>query len=223
MTRFRGSFPLSSPGRFLAVAGLAVLLCLVTLSGCTQPVTPAPGPVSTTPPPVTTTQAAAPTQAATTRATPIGQQTYLTYTNSQYGFSISYPSTWTKQENTASSVVTFTAPTSGAVGVIPATMRVSVDDLSANPMSLDQYRAAQLAKKKSLDKFNTVYDIPYKGNGYSGWRLGYTYDTGVIMRTFDTYAIRGTTAYTVSFTSRDDQFASYTVQSDTMFKSFQLI
>jgi hypothetical protein len=90
-------------------------------------------------------------------------------------------------------------------------------------MSLDQYRAAQLAKKQNLDKFNMVYDIPYKGNGYSGWRLGYTYDTGVIMRTFDTYAIRGTMAYTISFTCRDDQFASYSVQSDTMFKSFQLI
>lgn len=213
--------PLTSASgeRFIYVIGIAILFCFITFSGCTQPVIPSPSPVPTTTPPVVPTGAPVP-PSTTSRATPMGPD-YLTYTNSQYGFSISYPSSWTKQENTGSSVVVFTSPSSG-MSDIPATMRVAVDDLTANPMSLDQYRAAQLAKKSGLDKFNVIFDLPYKGTGFSGWKIGYTYVSGTIMRSFEVYAIRGTTGYILAFSSRDDKFAGYSVQSDTMFKSFQL-
>lgn len=182
---------------------------------------PSPGPVSTTPSPVATTRAPTPPPTTTIQATPTGQG-YLTYINSQYGFSISYPSGWTRQENQGTSAVVFTSPTSG-MGDLPATMRVIVEDLTASPMSLEQYRAAQLAKKAGLDRFNTIYDLPYKGTNFNGWKVGYTYDSGAIMRSFEIYSIRGTLAYTIAFASRDDKFAGLSVQSDAMFRSFQFI
>ena len=209
----------ASRERLRFVIGIAILLCFIAFSGCTQPVIPSPAPVSTTPPTVKETVQVPPTTTMS-QVTSRGSD-YLTYTNSQYGFSISYPSSWTKQENTGSSVVTFTAPSSGT-GDTPATMRITVDDLTATPMSLDQYRATQLAKKNALYSFNKIYDQAYKGVGFSGWKIGYTYNAGTIMRSFEVYAIRGTTGYTLAFTSRDDKFAGYSVQSDTMFKTFQL-
>jgi len=208
------------PGRLMFVAGIAILLCFIAFSGCTQPVIPLPGPVSTTSPPVVTTGAPVP-PVTTSQVTTRGPD-YLTYTNSQYGFSISYPSGWTVQENTGGSVVTFASPSSG-MGDIPGTMSVTVEDLTASRMSLEQYKAAQLAKNNGLDKFNVIYDLPYKGTGFSGWKIGYTFDSGTLMRSFEVYAIRGTLGYTLAFSSRDDRFAGYSVQSDTMFKSFQLI
>jgi len=106
------------------------------------------------------------------------------------------------------------------MGDIPVTMRVVVDD--QNTLSLEQYKNAQLAKKQGLDRFNTILDLPYKGPGFSGWKVGYSYDAGTIMKTFEIYAIRGTNAYTVTFTSRDDRFAGVSVPMDVMFKSFTL-
>ena len=126
---------------------------------------------------------------------------YLTYTNSQYGFSISYPSTWTIQENTGSSVVVFTSPSSG-MGDIPATMRVVVEDLTANPMSLEQSRAAQLAKKNGIDGFNLIHDGPYKGNGFTGWKIAYTGNQGTLMEWVEVYTIKGTSAYTLPTRSK---------------------
>jgi hypothetical protein len=212
--------PSSSTVRLLFVTGIAVLLCFVAFSGCTQPVFPSPGPVSTTPPPVVTTAAPTPPQAPTSQAIPGGSD-YLTYSNSPYGYSISYPSGWTKLENAGSTVVTFTSP-SGGMGDIPATMRITVEDLSASPMSLEQYKAAQLAKKKGLDGFNLIQDGPYKGNGFTGWKIAYTGNQGSLMEWVEVYAMKGMSAYTLTYTSKEDKYASYVVQMDNMFKSFLL-
>jgi len=212
--------PSGSKERLLFGIGIAILFCFITFSGCTQPVIPSPAPVSTTPPAVTITAAPAPAPVTTSQAAPTGSG-YLTYTNSQYGFSISYPSSWTIQENTGSSVVVFTSP-SGGMGVIPATMRVTVEDLTANPMSLGQYEAAQFAKVKGIDGFNPIEDGPYKGNGFTGWKVAYTGNQGTLMEWVEVYAIKGTTAYTLSYASEEDKYAGYVVQMDTMFKSFQL-
>lgn len=212
--------PFTSRERLRFVTGIAILLCFIAFSGCTQPLIPSPGPVSTTSAPVATTSAPTPSRVPTTPANPVGSD-YLTYLNSQYGFSISYPSSWTKQENTGSSVVSFTSPSKG-MGDIPATMRIVVDDLTANPMSLDQYKVAQLAKKKGLDGFNIIADGPYKGNGFTGWKVAYTGNQGYLTEWVEVYAVKGATAYTLSYASKEDKYASYVVQMDAMFKSFQL-
>jgi len=209
------------PGRALVLAGaVLLLLCVVALPGCTQPVIPEPWPAQTTPAPVATTPAPVTTKATTTLATPKGTE-YLTYTNAQNGFSISYPSGWTKQEGAGGSVAGFSSPSSG-MGDIPASVKVLVEDLSANPMGLEQYKNAQLAKKQGLTKFNLIHDLPFKGTSYNGWKIGYTYEAGSLMETFEIYALRGTTAYTLTYTTKEDRFASFSQNLDTISKSFQL-
>jgi hypothetical protein len=204
------------------MSGIAFLACLLALSGCTQPVIPSPLPAETTPPRVVTTLAAPVPPTATTIHVTQTIQSYLAYTNQKYQFSITYPLAWTKQENTGMSVVVFTSPTTGTVSDIPATMRISVDDLTANPMSLEQYKNVQLAKRRELDSFNLIYDQAYKGNGFSGWKVAYTANQGTLMEWVEVYAIKGATAYTVTFSSREDRYADFVVQMDAMFKSLQL-
>ena len=216
----RGFSSIGPPGRILPAAGIAFLACLLVISGCTAPVIPSPLPATTTAPPVATTQV--PPPPATTRVpatTPM--PSYLTYSSPENGFSISYPSGWTVQEGKGGSVVTFTAPSSG-MGSIPATVKIFVEDISANPMGLEQYKNAQLAKRQSLSGYNIVYDLFYKGTGYNGWKIGYTYQSGTLMKTFELYIMRGTMVYTITYSSKEDQFAAYSQQFDTMIKSFQL-
>ncbi|HVN65803.1 MAG TPA: PsbP-related protein [Methanomicrobiales archaeon] len=206
--------------RALVLAGAGLLLCTLVLAGCTQPVIPSPFP-ETTQAPVTTVSTAAATPAATTsQVTPKGQD-WLTYTNTPYGFSLSYPAGWTRQENVGTSVVVFTSPSTG-MGDIPATMRISMEDLTLNPMSLEQYKAAQLAKKQGVAQFNLIYDQAYKGNNFGGWKVAYTGNTGTLMEWVEVYVIKSPNAYTLTYSSKEDRYASYVVQMDNMFKTFQL-
>jgi hypothetical protein len=220
MPRFHGIPPPGSANRFLFASGIALLALLLALSGCTQPMIPSPTPTPTTLPPVATTQAPVTPPATTVKTTPLGQIAYLTYSNPANGFSIDYPATWTKQENVGTSVVVFTSPSTGAISDIPATMKIAVD--RDNTLSLDQYKAAQLAKRRTLQDFNLIYDQAYKGTGFSGWKVAYTANQGVLTEWVELYAIRGPTAYTVTYSSREDRYRDFVIPMDAMFKSFQV-
>jgi hypothetical protein len=212
--------PSVPPGRLIFVTGIAILLCFIAFSGCTQPVIPSPGTVSTTQPPVVTTGAPVPL-VTTSQVTTRGAD-YLTYSNSQYGFSISYPSGWTMQENTGGSVVTFQAPSEGRDDLYLENMKVTVEDLSSSPMSLEQYKSAQLAKKQALANFNLIYDQAYRVSGFNGWKIAYTGNSGMLMEWVEIFTIRGTTAYDITFSAQESSYANYVVAMDTMTKSFQL-
>jgi len=220
MPESRGISPSGSPERLLFLAGLVLLGCLLLASGCTQPVIPTPEIARTTPVPEATTRAATPAPVTTAQVTPRASN-YLTYTNAQWGFSICYPSSWTKQENAGPNVVVFTSPSTG-MGDVPAVMRITVDDLSANPMSQEQYKTAQLAKKQGLELFNLIYDQAYKGNGFTGWKVAFTGNQGYLTEWVEVYAVKGTTGYIVSFSSKEDKYANFVVPMDTMFKCFQI-
>jgi hypothetical protein len=212
----RGISPSGSKGRLLFLTGLVLLGCILLFSGCTQPVIPTPSIAQTTPVPAATTRAATPAPVTTSQVT-MKLPDYVTYTNPQWGFSLSYPSGWTKQENAGTAVVVFTSP-----GDTPATMRISIIDLSSTPMSLEQFKTAQIAKKAGLDLFNLIYDQAHKGNGFTGWKIAYTGNPGQLTEWVEVYAIKGTNGYILSFSSKEDKYASVVVPMDNMFKSFQL-
>jgi hypothetical protein len=204
-----------APGRALPLAATALLICLLAFTGCTQPVIPSPVAEKTAMPTVATTQA---TSAPVTTVQATAGPDYLTYTNAQYGFTMVYPAAWNKQENTGTSVVVFSAPSQG-MGDIPAGMRISVTDLSGTPMTLEQFKAAQLAKKTGL---NLIYDQAYKGNGFGGWKVAFTLNQAPLMEGVEVYVIRGPVAYTLAYSAMENKYAGLVVPMDTMFKSFAL-
>jgi hypothetical protein len=218
MPRFHRT-PSGTPARFILLTGIALLACLAVFSGCTEPMIPSPPP-QTTPAYEVTTRAPAPpltTGPVTTRG-----PDYLAYTNSRYGFTMSYPATWTKQENTGGSVVSFTSPSEGRDDLYLENMKVVVEDLSSSPLSLEQYKNAQLAKKQGLSGFNKIMDGPFKVSRFNGWKLAYTADTGMLMEWVEIYTIKGTTAYDLSFSAQESHYYNYVVAMDTMINSFQL-
>jgi hypothetical protein len=212
----RGISPSGSKGRLLFLTGLVLLGCILLFSGCTQPVIPTPSIAQTTPVPAATTRTATPAPVTTSQVT-MKIPDYLTYTNPQWGFSLSYPSGWTKQENVGTAAVVFTSP-----GDTPATLRISVVDLSSNPMSPDQFKAAQIAKKAGLDLFNLIYDQAHKGNGFTGWKIAFTGNSGYLTEWVEVYAVKGTNGYILSFSSKEDKYAGFVVPMDNMIKSFTL-
>jgi len=218
MFRIRGISLHLRVERLLSAAGVAILLGLVVFAGCTQPVIPSPAPV-------TQEQVPAPTTAATLApqgtAPQVTQTTsgYLSYSSPRYGFSLTYPAGWSMVENSGAAAVVFTSP-SGGMGEVPTTMTVTVD--TANNLSLQQLVAAQLAKRQTLDNFNLIYYQAYKGSGFTGWKIAYTASQGTLMECVEVYIVRGTIAYTLTYSSREDKYAGYVVQMNTMFQSFQL-
>jgi hypothetical protein len=156
----------------------------------------------------------------TVREVPTTQAAYLTYENTQYGFRMSYPAGWTVQENTGGAAVTFQAPSEGRDDLYRENTRVVVEDLSAQSMSLDQYKNAQLAKRQTIDGFNKIIDGPYKISGFNGWKIAYMGNTGMLMEWEEIFAVKGTAAYDITFSAQESHYANYVVAMDTMVKSF---
>ena len=63
----------------------------------------------------------------------------LTYTNSEKRYTIKYPSEWSKSEQNG--YVAFLSPADSASDTFRENVNVMVQDMSANPMTLDQYTA----------------------------------------------------------------------------------
>jgi len=208
------------PGLILLLACIALLGCMVTLPGCTQPVIPSPYPTATTPAPVVTTGVPLPMPVTTAKGGPATPSTYLTYTSTQYGFSISYPAGWSVEENPAAGTVVFRAPAESRDDLYRENLAVTVKDLSANPMSLDQYHSAQLAKAQGITGFNKIIDTPYRLSGFNGYEIAYKGDTGMLMEWVDYFTIKVETAYDLTFTAQESHYANYVVPMDYMIKSF---
>ena len=208
------------PGTILLLACIALLACLISLPGCTQPVIPSPYPTATTPAPVVTTGVPLPMPVTTAKGGPTTPAAYLTYESPQYGFRISYPAGWSVEENLAAGTIVFRAPAESRDDLYRENLAVTVKDLSANPMSLDQYRAAQLAKAQAITGFNKIIDTPYRLSGFNGYEIAYKGDTGMLMEWVDYFTIKVATAYDMTFTAQESHYANYVVPMDYMIKSF---
>ena len=60
-----------------------------------------------------------------------------TFTNDLFGYTIDYPETWT--QGNIGTIIFFRSPLENAKDVVAENVTVAVEDMSANPMTLDQY------------------------------------------------------------------------------------
>lgn len=73
---------------------------------------------------------------------------WLTYSNSQNKFELMYPTTWIKKE--AANLVTFLAPTEGSMDMFQENVNVMIQDLSNQPMTLDEFTNLSKNQVESL-------------------------------------------------------------------------
>lgn len=209
----------------------------------------APGVNTTTGPAATseTTPAAGVTPSPQATA---GARTYLTYTNTSYGFSIDYPSDWTVQEapvetgqdpgvpagyTSKTDVVEFYSPAvsrcyQGTCVDVRAEMHVQVDP-SPPDTDLDQYYihdVAAISQNYPIDI--TGHDAGFKLSGQNAYELDYhVQDDPIDIRVERAYTIAAGKAFVLTYhvhaphSGEVDQGVIYSNVVVEMFRSFRVI
>lgn len=241
--------PFHSPG-FISILLLICIAASLMAAGCISPSAPVPTPTVTTETVVPTTieTTAVPTTAAptvnvtaTTAAT-----TFLTYTNSKYGFSIDYPDNWQVNEvneleydisSTRYDVVEFYSPSflrcntdkSDCVNVRAEVMVEA--DTKPSSTDLDTFFVKEVARITSTNSIEiTKRDAMFKLVGDKAYRLDYKSDSGnTHINALSAYTVKNGVGYIITYhahaperSEQTNQFEQYYNDAMSMFSSFKL-
>jgi hypothetical protein len=149
--------------------------------------------------------------------------TYSTYTNHDHNFSIKYPNSWAIKENTDGVVVGFISPMDTSVDQFLENITVVVQDMSANPMSLEKYNETVIAQMQSV--FNNVTILESTStylDGTVGTKFVFTAAAQTTIKMMVVWMIRNSRAYQITLTSEADAFDRIFPHMQTALDSFDV-
>ena len=150
---------------------------------------------------------------------------YKNYKNNGYGFQIKYPDDWMLKEGFMGSSVIFVSPLENAMDLTPESLNVTIQDISASPMSLEDYTALTVEQMKMMFKENIeiLEDVDVTLAGQPGHRFVYlAKGPNSKMRYMHEWTLKGTSAYQITFGAVDSQYDARQPQVNKMLSSFRL-
>ena len=222
--------------RHLTLALFALTISAIILTtGCGQEETPTTTPAPTRPSQAATTipTATQPPETPTTiptatqpPETPTTQPTtsLSTYDSPAYGIRIKYPAEWTKQEQVMGAVVVFLAPTEGPSDIFQENVNIIVQDLSAQPMTLDEYTELGLGQiEQFITDANILDSTTATLAGIPGGRLVYTGKQGQYdLKWMQVWTIKNDKAYVISYTAEIGRYSAFLETVEEMIDSFEI-
>jgi serine/threonine-protein kinase len=163
----------------------------------------------------------APTQASgSATAAPTG--TLATYENPTYGIRIEYPSDWTKQEQLAGTVVAFLAPRESGEDFV-ANVSILAQDLTAQPMTLDEYTNQTLGRIAQFVTDSVVLDSSAATLGGSpGHKAVFTGKQGTYgIQSMEVWTVKGDKAYLMLFVAAASRYPALLATAQEMIDSFE--
>jgi len=144
------------------------------------------------------------------------EDNFYTYKSSNYGYSVRYPYDWNKEENLMLKAVIFKKSNLVNLNII-------VQDLSLQPMSLDEFTSASLQQLQFITQ-NIVEQKKTTLSGSTAEQIIYTTEsltgTNKIMQK---WTVIDNKAYILTFSSSIDQFDSNLATINQIIDSFSLI
>jgi serine/threonine-protein kinase len=148
---------------------------------------------------------------------------WLTYTDPGKKFTISYPKEWTTRS--VNNAIAFLSPQEGAGDTFQENVNVLQQDLSAQPMTLDNY--TELSRKQITDAFGAnavVSTAPKSIAGQKGVEMVYTMNyQGRALKIRAYWFIKEKTAWVLTFTAEPAQFDKYDKTGTAILNSFAFI
>ncbi|GGB07040.1 PsbP-related protein [Puia dinghuensis] len=148
---------------------------------------------------------------------------WLTYTNSANKFTVNYPKEWTHRE-TGNSVL-FLSPKENENDDFQENVNIMLQDLSANPLNLEQYTA--LSKKMITENAAASTILSSTPTTFAGQKAMETIYTmtfeGRAMKLQQIWFIKNKTAYVFTYTAEQSQYARYEPTATAIINSFKFL
>ena len=156
---------------------------------------------------------------------------FLTYTNSNYGITIQYPSDWKIGEHiyTNRFVVNFTSTLKNNSDTFPATITVSVEPLKQNRTTLNEFTITTLDNaKQSLPNLQLIESNATTLASNPAHRIVYTFTSSdpsvqLHFQSMNIWTLKENKVYSISYTQARSQFNKYLPIIQNMIHSFDII
>lgn len=150
---------------------------------------------------------------------------YSKYQDEFGGFAISYPATWSWEENKGGAAVIFFSPKENELDIFQENVNVVVQDISGNPMELRAYSDLAIKQMQLVfeDNFIIVESGPTFVAGQAGHKLifiGKGPDTD--LKYMSVWLIKDLTAYQITYTALASNYDRYVGKMKHMVRSFQV-
>ncbi|MCK4310224.1 MAG: hypothetical protein KAV80_02095 [Methanomicrobia archaeon] len=187
-------------GKRLAIFIIATMM-LTVFSGCTEEETTTTTPAPTTLPPG-----------------------FLTYENSTYGIKIMYPKEWEMMESYMGTVVIFLSPKESDSDVFQENLNVGVQDLSAQPMTLDEFTDLNIEQIKTLFTIEVVDSSPTTLANTPADKVIYNLKQGQYdLKLMQIYTIKDDIAYVITYTAEEDKYLDFLDTIQIMINTFEIL
>jgi hypothetical protein len=148
---------------------------------------------------------------------------WLTYTDSAHTFTVNYPKEWTiKPVGTA---IAFLSPKENAQDPFQENVNIILQDLTAQPMTLDQY--TDLSKKQITGAYGASAIVSLKEKSFAGqkteeliYNMSYQ---GHALKVKSLWFIKGKTAYLFTYTAEPAQYGKYEETATAVINSFTFL
>lgn len=147
----------------------------------------------------------------------------LTYENLAAGVRIKYPSDWEKNSQAEGVIVIFTSPKTD-VSNKSAVLTVTTQDLSAQPMTLEEYTKLSLEEFKQLPSVGLLDSSATTLDGRPAHRFIYTMKVGQLtIKNMGLYTIKGNTLYGLLCIAEKSKYDEFSDDLQEMISSFEII
>ena len=149
---------------------------------------------------------------------------FLTYENPAEGIKIQYPSSWTKDES-GLNVVVFISPQESVSDMFQENTGIGIEDLSAQPMTLDQFTKLTVADiTEMVSSENILESTATTLDGNPAHKLVYNRKSGADTYKFmQIWTIKNNRVYIISYVAEtDNTYSNFLVTLTKMIDSFEI-
>jgi len=152
--------------------------------------------------------------------------TWQTYNDVEYKFSIKYPFDWKKEERYMGMAVIFFSPKENDLDEFQESVNVTIEDLSwrknKDSITLDDYAKESITSlKASLSDFKLLEGDFYVLDKNPAYKIVFSaVRNGENLKYIMIFTIRETIAYLVTYTAKENKFTDYEKIANEIIESF---
>jgi hypothetical protein len=143
----------------------------------------------------------------------------IPYSNPNLGFTLEYPSNWTKQES-----LVFISPQGGTDNRFPEVISINTEVLPSSDFSLDRYSEAALGQMERIRDFKLLNSSSTTLAGLPAHKVVYTFtgESQTPLQNLHVWTVKDGIAYIVTYNATPEEFDSSLPALQSVLDTFRL-